>query len=105
MPGAVSVSPYQTDPLDWNPMRAAISAHVDLDMIRSRAGLQLFVTATNVRTGLPRVFGSAEITLDYLVASACLRQIFRAVEIDGDTCDSRNGQRYHRKPMVNLQLG
>ncbi len=85
MLGAVSVSPYQTDPLDWNPMRAAISAHVDIDSIRSRIGPQLFVTATNVRTGLPRVFGSAEITLDALAASACLPQIFRAVQIDGES--------------------
>ncbi len=84
MLGAGSVSPYQTDPLDWNPMRAAISAHVDIEAIRSRTGPQLFVTATNVRTGLPRVFGSAEITLDSLAASACLPQIFRAVQINGE---------------------
>lgn len=79
-----SISPYQTDPLDMNPLRNSIRAHVDIDAIRARVGPQLFVTATNVRTGLPRVFGSAEISLDALAASACLPQIFRAVRIDGE---------------------
>lgn len=77
------LSPYQTDPFDLNPLRAVIREHVDIEAIRSRRGPQLFVTATNVRTGLPRVFGSAEMSLEALVASACLPQVFRAVEIDG----------------------
>lgn len=77
------LSPYQTDPFDLNPLRVAIREHVDIEAIRSRRGPQLFVTATNVRTGLPRVFGSAEMSLEALVASACLPQVFRAVEIDG----------------------
>jgi NTE family protein len=82
--GGAMLSPYQTDPLDLNPLRQAIAAHVDVDAIRARRGPQLFVTATHVTTGLPRVFGSAEMTLDALLASACLPQLFRAVEIDGE---------------------
>lgn len=78
------VSPYQTGPLDLNPLRQAIDAHVDVESIRARRGPQLFVTATHVTTGLPRVFGGAEITVDALLASACLPQLFRAVEIDGE---------------------
>jgi NTE family protein len=37
-----------------------------------------------VRTGLPRIIASAEMTLDALAASACLPQMFQAVEIDGE---------------------
>ena len=78
-----NLSPYQADPLDLNPLRAAIRDHVDIDAIRAEQGPQLFVTATNVQTGLPRIFGSAEMSVEALMASACLPQLFRAVEIDG----------------------
>ena len=82
--GGAMLSPYQTDPLDLNPLRQAIAAHVDVEALRARRGPQLFVTATHVRTGLPRVFGGAEISIDALLASACLPQLFRAVEVDGE---------------------
>ena len=39
---------------------------------------------TNVRTGLPRVFGNDTITIDALMASCTLPHLFRAVEIDGE---------------------
>jgi len=44
----------------------------------------LFVTCTNVRTGQGRIFENAEITPDVLLASACLPQLFQAVEIGGE---------------------
>lgn len=79
-----NLSPYQADPMDLNPLRAAIRDHVDIEAIRSQQGPQLYVTATNVQTGLPRIFGSAEMSVEALMASACLPQLFRAVEIDGE---------------------
>ena len=48
------------------------------------APIKLFITATNVRTGRPRVFRNAELTPEVLFASACLPTMFQAVEIDGD---------------------
>ena len=42
------------------------------------------MTVTNVRTGLPRVFRNADVSLDALVASASLPQLFQAIEIDGE---------------------
>jgi NTE family protein len=48
------------------------------------APIKLFITATNVRTGRPRVFRNAELTPEVLLASACLPTMFQAVEIDGD---------------------
>jgi NTE family protein len=79
-----SLSPYQLDPFDSNPLHANIARYVDIDAIASGNGPQLFVTATNVRTGLPRVFGPSEISVDALAASACLPQLFRSIHIDGD---------------------
>jgi NTE family protein len=77
-------SPYDANPLGVNPLRAAIAAHVDIDAIRSESAPALYVTLTNVKTGLPRVIANAAMTIDALLASACLPQLFQAVEIDGE---------------------
>jgi NTE family protein len=76
-------SPYQFNALDINPLREVARAHVDEAALR-HGPLQLFVTATSVRTGQPRVFGRGDLSVDALLASACLPQLFRAVEIDGE---------------------
>lgn len=45
--------------------------------------MKLFVSATAVRTGRARVFECEEMSVDVLLASACIPFIFQAVEIDG----------------------
>ena len=79
-----SMSPYNANPLNINPLRDAIAAHVDFDAIRSRGAPALYVTVTNVKSGLPRVIANDDITIDALLASACLPTLFQAVEIDGE---------------------
>jgi NTE family protein len=81
---SVGLSPYNVNPLGINPLRDAIAAHVDIDAIRSRASPAVFVTVTNVRTGLPRIISNGELTIDALLASACVPQLFHAVELDGE---------------------
>jgi NTE family protein len=56
---------------------------VHFDRLAS-GSIKLFVNATNVRTGRGRIFRNAELTPDVLLASACLPQLFQAIEIDGD---------------------
>ena len=75
-------SPYDLNPFDLNPLRDAVEASIDFDAVRA-SGIALHLTATNVETGRARVFTGAEITIDSVLASACLPQTFRAVEIDG----------------------
>jgi NTE family protein len=75
-------SPYQFNPFDINPLRQVVSRHVREASLR-QGPLSLFVTATAVRTGQPRVFNRHDLTVDALLASACLPQLFRALEIDG----------------------
>jgi NTE family protein len=79
-----ALSPYSANPLGINPLREAIAAHVDIDAIRSRPAPALFVTVTNVKTGLPRVISNEAISIDALLASACLPELFQAVEVDGE---------------------
>ena len=77
-------SPHQLNPLGLNPLRTLIERHVDIDALRSATAPPLYVTLTHVKTGLPHVVSNAAMTIDVLVASACLPQLFQAVEIDGE---------------------
>lgn len=76
-------SPYELNPFNINPLRDVLARRLDFERMRACESLQLFVTATNVETGQPRVFKREEITLDVLLASGCLPFLYQAVEIDG----------------------
>jgi NTE family protein len=78
-----SVSPYDLPP-SINPLRPLLLEMIDFDRLRSQEDIQLVVCATNARTARRRVFTNQEISIDALLASACLPQFFRAVEIDGE---------------------
>ncbi len=77
------LSPYDLNPLNINPLKDLIERFVDFERIRV-GDRELFVSATNVHTGEPRVFTREEITAEAVMASACLPLLFRAVEIDGE---------------------
>lgn len=77
-------SPYDFNPLDINPLRDALSELIDFDRVRSCADAKLFIAATNVWTGKIRIFKGPELSVDHVLASACLPMIFKTVEIDGE---------------------
>lgn len=77
-------SPYQLNPLNFNPLREVLEAHVDFKALDSSRSTKLFLSATNVRTGKVKVFHTHEITADVVLASACLPFLFQAVEIEGE---------------------
>ncbi|MEL7013131.1 MAG: patatin-like phospholipase family protein [Pseudomonadota bacterium] len=77
-------SPYQFNPMNINPLRDLVRACFDFDAINSPDGPRVFLSATNVRTGRPKVFRQPDISVDAVMASACLPHVFKAVEIDGE---------------------
>jgi NTE family protein len=77
------LSPYDLNPLNINPLKDLIERYVDFERIRRIGKPELFISATNVRSGELRVFRHAEITPEVVMASACLPLLFRAIEIDG----------------------
>jgi len=77
------LSPYDLNPLGVNPLRSLLLESIDFDRLAS-APIKLFITATNVRTGRGHIFRNKDITVDVLLASACLPTMFQAIEIDGD---------------------
>ena len=77
-----SFSPNQFNPLGTNALRDVLQRHVQLQALKT-GPIDLFITATAVHTGQPRVFDRRDLSVDALLASACLPQLFRAVKIDG----------------------
>ena len=64
-------SPYQLNPLDYNPLREVLERTVDFAALKhSPHAARLFICATNVRSGKIRVFENHELSAD--------------VEIDGE---------------------
>jgi NTE family protein len=78
------VSPYQTNPLNLSPLRDLLAGLLDWKALNAPDQIKLFITATNVQTGKPRIFDRQDLTLDALMASTSLPQIFQAVIIDGE---------------------
>ena len=76
-------SPYEVNPFQINPLRDLVDSMVDFDRVRKVTGMGIFISATNVETGRVRVFERDDITLDAVMASACLPYLFHSVEIDG----------------------
>ena len=77
-------SPYQLNPLNLNPLRDLLAEQVDFERVRSCDKLKLFISATSVRNGQVKVFERSSLTVDAVMASACLPQIFQAVNVNGD---------------------
>ncbi|MDI3511186.1 MAG: hypothetical protein PWQ61_1951 [Betaproteobacteria bacterium] len=77
-------SPYQLNPLNLNPLRDVLRETVDFDRVCGCNKTQLFIAATQVRTGALRTFRQHELSVDVVLASACLPLLFQAVEIDGE---------------------
>lgn len=77
------MSPYELNPLNTNPLKDVLAQVVDFDTLRKSNVCKLFIAATNVGNGHLRVFENQEVSLDAVLASACLPFLFQAVEIEG----------------------
>ena len=84
LPGALGkASPYQSNPLDYNPLRKLIESEIDFELLAQFKALKVFVCATDVETGRAEIFTGKRLTAKAVMASACLPMLFHAPEIDG----------------------
>jgi NTE family protein len=77
-------SPYEWNPLNINPLLDLLDDSVDFDRLRRSEAIRLFISATSVRSGELRVFRNRDLSARTVMASACLPQLFQAVEIEGE---------------------
>ncbi len=79
-----NLSPFQFNPLNYNPLEKILTTLVNFEELQKLKPQKLFVCATNVKTGLPKIFNAEELTVKSVLASACLPYLFKPVEIDGE---------------------
>jgi NTE family protein len=79
------LSPYQFNPFNLDPLRDALAAEIDFAELRAKAPMKLLIGATRVRDGSLRIFPAQELTVDSVLASACLPLIHHTVEIAGES--------------------
>jgi NTE family protein len=77
-------SPAALAPSNDEPMRPLLTDLIDFDRLRLQNEIRLTVCATNARTAIRRVFTHENVSIDAVLASACLPQLYRTVEIDGE---------------------
>src|SRR4051812_42439284 len=81
---ADQLSPSQFNPLELNPLRDLLAQEVDFEAVRTHTPVRLLVSATRVQDGAVRVFRTKAISLDVVLASACLPRLHHAVDIQGE---------------------
>ncbi len=79
-----TVSPYQFNPFDINPLKDVLVKCINFESLRHCIVTRLYLSATNVRTGKVHVFRTGDACVEAVLASACLPFLFKAVEIDGE---------------------
>lgn len=78
------VSPYQFNPNNANVLRDILLESVNFDELKKANSTNLFISATNVRTGKVRVFNTKELSADVILASSCLPNLYQAVKVGDD---------------------
>jgi NTE family protein len=81
---AAHFSPSQLNPFALNPLRDLLERQIDFERLRAHSPFKLFIGATRANTGKLRVFREGELTVDMLLATACLPKIHHPVLIDGE---------------------
>lgn len=78
-------SPYDSNPWGLHPLRCILEENIDFDAVRRCSTVRLFIAATAVRNGRLRLFGCPDMSVDVVLASACLPTLFQGVQIEGQT--------------------
>jgi len=78
------VAPLSPGLRDMGSLRRVVAEAIDLSVLHRDDCVPLHIAATRVSSGAARIFSGSEITVDALMASACLPDLFGPVEIDGE---------------------
>mgnify|MGYP000878569194 FL=1 len=70
------MSPYNFNPFNYNPLRDILNDLVDFEELHLYNKKKLFICATNVKTNRAKIFTNKDITVDSVLASACLPFLF-----------------------------
>jgi len=74
-------SPYDLDIFDFDPLRDLLTDLIDFKRLRKQKDVAVIVAATDIATGQARYFRNGELSVDAVLASACLPTLRKAVKI------------------------
>ncbi|MFN7709637.1 MAG: patatin-like phospholipase family protein [Holosporales bacterium] len=77
-------SPYQLNPSNNHPLRPVVQKIFNFEKLSTTKEPKLFLCATHVATGKLKVFSGEELCEDALLASACVPNLFQAIEVKGE---------------------
>lgn len=77
-------SPYQLNPLGFDPLKDIIQKTVDLEIIRKNHDIKIYISATNVETNRIKIFTNEDLCEEALLASATLPTVHQAVKWQGE---------------------
>ena len=77
-------SPYEFNPMGFDPLKNLLNAHIDFERVRQSSPFELLIAATSVRTGRARLFRRGEISVETVLASACLPTLHHAIVIGSE---------------------
>ncbi len=78
------LTPEQLNPLALDPLRDILGEQFDFERLRRDCPVKLFIAATHANSGKLRIFHNGELSVETMLASACLPTIHRTVKIDGE---------------------
>ena len=81
-------SPYALGPLGRNPLEPVVE-ELFCETLCTTRGPMFHICATNVRSGKIKVFDHTEMSVQAILASACLPTLFQAVEIEDENGESQ----------------
>lgn len=77
------MSPSQLNPWKFDPLRDALEEHIDFEGLRTDPRtIDIHLAATDALNGRMRLFGKHEMSVDAVLASACLPRVSAPVMID-----------------------
>lgn len=77
------ISPYHYNVFDYNPIKDIVRDLVNFEELRQKTNIDIFINATDVQTGMIKIFDNSRLSIDAVMASACQPYLYKAVQIDG----------------------
>lgn len=77
-------SPYQLNPMNHHPLSDMANKVFDFKKLQTTDKIKLYLCATHVATGKLKIFTGKDISKEALLASACVPQLFQAVDVNGE---------------------
>ena len=78
------LSPYQFNPYNVNFLKNILNQLVDFDKLKACKDHSLFISTTNVQIGNVKVFTNKDLSIDVVLASAALPNLYQAVKVGYD---------------------